>query len=64
LHKKYIFVNYNYIDNAKKNEMDRTCNTHGKRRNAYNVLGRNPEGKSLVGRQIWRLQINVKINIG
>jgi hypothetical protein len=43
--------------------MDRTCSTHGEKRNAYRILVGKPEGKRSVGRPRRRWEGNIKIDL-
>jgi hypothetical protein len=44
--------------------MDRECNTHGEKRNAYKILVGKPEGKRPLGRPKHRREDNIKICLG
>jgi hypothetical protein len=43
--------------------MGRTCSTNGKKRNAYRILMRNPEGKRPLGRPRRRWVDNIKMDL-
>jgi hypothetical protein len=44
-------------------EMDRACNTHGEKRNAYRILVGKPEGKSPLARPRRRWEDNIKMDV-
>jgi hypothetical protein len=43
--------------------MDRECNTHGEKRNAYRILVGKPEGKRPLGRPRHRWEDNIKMDL-
>jgi hypothetical protein len=51
-----------YDDNMKKNEMDRTCNTHGGKESIRNV-GRKPQSKRTCGGHMRRWQSVIEMDV-
>jgi hypothetical protein len=49
---------------VKEDEIDRACNTNGKKRNAYRILEGKPKGKRPLGRPRRRWKDNIKIYLG
>jgi hypothetical protein len=44
-----LFAKYNFIDQAKEDELGRACSTHGEKMKAYRFLAGKPEEKRTLG---------------
>jgi hypothetical protein len=43
--------------------MDKACSTYGEKMNAYRILEGKPEGNIPIGRPIYMLENNIKMNL-
>jgi hypothetical protein len=58
-----LFAKYTYHGQVTGEQLGRACNTHGRKRNTYSILVRNPEGKRPLRRYRCRWEGNIKMDL-